>query len=175
MSLISFVYHRKFFYFIIYWVLEISVALIKNGCNDKCKDLKLESNLLNEYINLICLNVADLLAGFLVIYTIYSISQKKTKKDHSEVEIELIYNDPIDSINKKNKRRLLILISIIDLISRSVYFLFFLIIQNEPIFDRFQMDWIIAIDILNRYYFSRIILKTKSYKHHVNHRFSNNN
>lgn len=28
------------------------------------------------------------------------------------------------------------------------------------------MDWIVAIDILSRYFFSRIILKTKLYKHH---------
>ena len=163
MSLVSFVCHRNYFYFLIYWVLEITVALIKNYYYYDFKDLQLESNLQNEYIDLISLNVADLLAGFLVLYTIFSISKKKIKRQRSKVEIKLIYNNPF---HKKNKVLLLILISFLDLFSRSVYFLFYLIIKPEPIFDRFQMDWIVAIDILSRYYFSRIILKTKLYKHH---------
>ena len=53
------------------------------------------------------------------------------------------------------------------MLSRSVYFLFFLTgIAEKHIIDILQMDWVIAIDILSRYFFSRIILKTKLYKHH---------
>ena len=163
MSLVSFVCDKNYFYFLIYWILEISVALIKNLFYYKFDDLELKSNLQNEYIDLISLNVADVLAGFLVMYTIYSIPKKKIRKKKSKAEIRLIYNNPI---NRKKKIFLLIFISFLDLISRSVYLLFYLIIKPEPIFDRFQMDWIVAIDILSRYFFSRIILKTKLYNHH---------
>lgn len=51
MSLFSFVCHKNYFYFLIYWILEISVALIKNYYYYDFKDLKLESNLQNEYID----------------------------------------------------------------------------------------------------------------------------
>ena len=167
MTLVSFVCEKNYFYFLIFWILEISVAIIKNLYYDKFKYLELESNLQNEFIYLGCLDVSDLLAGFLVIYTIYSIPKsrnKKLQKKNSKGEIELIYNNPKDINN--NKWLLLLLISILDLLSRSVYFLFFLIIKNEPILDRFQMDWIVAIDILMRYLFSCKILKTKFYRHH---------
>ena len=163
MPLVSFVCHKNYFYFLIYWVLEISVAIIKNYYYDDFEDIELESNLQNEYIDLVSLNVADLLAGFLVMYTISSISKKKIKTQISKVEIKLIYNNPF---YKKKKVFLLVLISILDLFSRSVYLLFYLIVKPEAIFDRFQMDWIVGIDILMRYLFSRLILKTKLYKHH---------
>ena len=162
MSLISFERPKYISYFLVYWALEILVAVFNNINKNY---LKFELNDLgNEYINLICLNIADLLAGFLVIYTICSISKKVIKKKESKNEIQLIYNDPN---NRKFKTKLLILISILDLLSRSVYFLFFLTgIAEKHIIDILQMDWVIAIDILSRYFFSRIILKTKLYKHH---------
>ena len=163
MSLVSFVCHKNYFYFLIYWILEISVALIKNLCSGKLEDLEIKSDLQNEYIDLVSLNVADLLAGFLVMYTICSLPKKKIKRNESNFGIELIYNNPF---YKKNKVLLLVLISFLDLFARSTYLLFYLIIKPKQIFDRFQMDWIIGVDILSRYFFSRIILKTKLYKHH---------
>ena len=166
MPLVSFACDKNYIYFLIYWILEISVAIIKNLSNDIFKELELESNLQNEFIDLVSLNLADLLAGFLVIYTMCSIpkkNSKKIKKKNSKGEIELIYNKPE---NENNKCLLLLFISILDLISRSVYFLFFLIIKVEPLLDRFQTDWIVAIDILMRYLFSYKILRTKLYKHH---------
>jgi len=61
-------------------------------------------------------------------------------------------------------------ISILDLVSRSVYFLFFFSFLKEDIIEnlpkRYNMDYLLALDIILRFLFSRIILKTKIYKHH---------
>jgi len=61
-------------------------------------------------------------------------------------------------------------ISILDLVSRSVYFIFFFSFLKEDIIEnlpkRYNMDYLLALDIILRFLFSRIILKTKIYKHH---------
>lgn len=164
MPIISFVCHKSYFYFIVFWALEISIDISKTKFENSFKNIGISTNLKNEYLNLISLNIADLLAGFLVLYTKYSLSNKNLKKKDSGNNIKYIYNDPT---KKKCKFYLLIFISIMDFISRSVYFLFFLLIKDEKIFEKHQTDFLIALDIFTRYLFSRIILKTKIYRHHI--------
>lgn len=164
MSIISFVWQKAYFYFIIYWSLQICVDVAKPYI-EKNYNIGITTNLENEYINVVSLNIADLLAGFLVLYTKYSFSyKKKTKRKNSSKSTQLIYSDPTE---KEWKLFLLIFISILDFISRSVYLFFFLLIKPEIIFEKHQQNFIIAIDIFSRYLLSRIILKTKIYKHHI--------
>ena len=50
---------------------------------------------------------------------------------------------------------------------RSTDFLFILLINNEIVVSHDTILWIISIDILSRIVFSRIILKTRIYLHHI--------
>ena len=161
MSLLSCVCYKSYFFILIYWIIEISVSLIKNIKESYflLKNIDYE----NQFIDIISLNIADLLAGFLVLYSYCQFKHRTNNK--IKTRIPLIYNNPL----KKNKKKifsLLILICFLDLYSRSVYFIHS-IISKEKGFKRFQMDWLVGLDIINRYLFSRIILRTKITKHHI--------
>jgi len=120
----------------------------------------------NQFIDIISLNIADLLAGFLVLYSYCQFKNKtKNKNKIRQSKFQLIYNSPLNK-NKKKIFYFLILICFLDLYSRSVYFIHS-IISEEKGFKRFQMDWLVGLDIIIRYIFSRIILKTKMAKHHI--------
>ena len=164
--LISCICYKQYFYFLIFWILELLVSIFKNLIyNHKFFGRGIENDLTDEYIDLISLNIADLLAGFLVLYTKYSFKKKEIKKE-KKGDINLIYqhNTPF---NPNKKLQLLILISFLDFISRSGYFWFSFFINKGRMLNRYYLDIIIAIDILMRYFFSRIILKTYLYNHHI--------
>ena len=156
--------YKNYIYILVYWILELFISIIKNLIYvTKTIDIGLINDLLNEYLQLVILVISDLLAGFLVIYTKSSFRKKnETKRKRAKGEIILIYKSPID-VNKKLK--LLILISFLDFIARSPYFCYYLY-KKVRILQRNQTDIIVAIDIFMRYFFSKIILKTKIYKHH---------
>ena len=164
--LISCICYKNYFYFLIFWILELLVSIFKNLIyNHKFFGEFIENDITDEYIDLISLNIADLLAGFLVLYTKYSFKKKEIKKE-KKGDINLIYqhNTPF---NPNKKLQLLILISFLDFISRSGYFWFSFFINKGRMLNRYNLDIIIAIDILMRYFFSRIILKTYLYNHHI--------
>ena len=173
MSIISFTWDQNYFYMLVYYFLEIGEALIDNFLIKigHEKDVETKEGMNLNFIKVILLIFADLLLIPFVIYTKCSIKKSRVKRNNSKNEIELIYNNPI-SIKRKKIIKYTILISILDLLSRSVYFLFFFIIKikgDEKIYDlpkRYNMDYILALDIFFRFFFSRIILKTKTYKHH---------
>ena len=172
MSIISFTCDKNYFYVLIYYIFEISGTLIEDFVVAKYlkkKDVKESMNL--QFRKIILFIFADLLLIPFVIYTKCSFKEDKPKRTNSKNEYTLIHYNPI--LNKqKTILRYTILISILDLISRSVYFLFFLFVYNkgEDIIKdlprRYNMDYILALDIFFRYLFSKIILKTKIYKHH---------
>ena len=135
----------------------------------------LEGHRENRFFNLMCNVMADLLAGFLFLFTKCSMNMDKNniilKRKKSKHECKLLYSDTIKEKNKRS-RGLLILISFLHLFSLSAHFLFFLFInvkENEKsvLIEEHQMDWLIAIDIISRHIFSRLILKTNLYKHHI--------
>ena len=164
--LISCICYKNYFYFLIFWILELLVSIFKNLIyNHKFFGESIKNDITDEYIDLISLNIADLLAGFLVLYTKYSFKKKEIKKG-KKGDINLIYqhNTPF---NPNKKLQLLILISFLDFISRSGYFWFSFFINKGRMLNRYNLDIIIAIDILMRYFFSRIILKTYLYNHHI--------
>ena len=164
--LISCICYKNYFYFLIFWILELLVSIFKNLIyNHKFFGESIKNDITDEYIDLISLNIAALLAGFLVLYTKYSFKKKEIKKE-KKGDINLIYqhNTPF---NPNKKLQLLILISFLDFISRSGYFWFSFFINKGRMLNRYNLDIIIAIDILMRYFFSRIILKTYLYNHHI--------
>ena len=111
----------------------------------------------------VCLNLGELLSGFLVLYTKLKMNYLKeieTKKE-SKNEIELIYNDL--SI-KENKYILIFFVSILDFLGRG-YTVIFLLFFDKLILEQRHIRWIISVDILARIFFGRIILNIKLYKH----------
>jgi hypothetical protein len=110
----------------------------------------------NEYIYLLLLNLSDLLSGFLVLYIQLSISGN---------------NNNINNTFYKTKSFFyaIILICLLDYISRSVFYIFYLTNDeagNDDVSHKFQKDFVNNLDILMRYIFSIIILKNKIFKHH---------
>ena len=175
MSLFSFSCFKSYYYFIIFWLLDLSITIIR--------DLYLEQEIKSEeymkgteFIYISCLNLDDLLAGFLVLYTF--IKMRKTKDENALIEknreskrskkkekisYELIYN----KISVKNNKFIyLLLISLLEFVARSTDLLYLLIIGKIPIRIG-QVNWLISIDIFSRIIISRIILKTKIYRHHI--------
>ena len=185
MALISCEFYKGYYYFIVYWVVEIIRSLIesfldkpnipnnKDKYKDKGKDKNEEPifNIEEELFNLIKLNIADLLTGFLVLYTrnslkslnkkkkIKKIKNKKNKKKN--LESSLIYNE---RTKIKHKYYLIAFISLLDFIGKSVYFFSALTKRQRPKIS--QTDWMLSIDIIARIIFCIFFLKIKIRKHH---------
>lgn len=128
MGIITVSFYKSYFYFILFWILELSSTLIKEFLDQIYAD-HYKINLLFEFINLICINVADLLTGILVLITFIQLRSTKSdesivKKKKNTIEQELIYNDL--SI-KRYKYRLLLIISTLEFIARYLDFFFFVI------------------------------------------------
>ena len=166
MGLFSFVFYKEYYYFLIYWCMDLllyipSLKLLNTNKNNN------ESLVTYDYLHLLSLNFADLLSGFLVLITSYRMKPEKkpekeivTKKNmNKNSSIELIYND----FKEKDNRYILILIlSIIELFARSSNLLFNLIndYKNKQL-NYYNSEWIISLDIISRIIFSKIILKTR--------------
>ena len=166
MSLVSISFYKTYYYFVIVLSLDLLNKLIKDHFDTIYSP---EENIkIIELFNLICYNVADLLSGFLVLYTyISSRSDKKEtivkKKSKNVIQYDLIYNDL--SIREK-KYSFILLISFLEFIGRFSDFFFYLILNINRIRDG-EITWLISIDILSRIVFSNLILKSKIYNHHI--------
>ena len=166
MSLVSISFYKTYYYFVIVLSLDLLNKLIKDHFDTIYSP---EENIkIIELFNLLCYNVADLLSGFLVLYTyISSRSDKKEtivkKKSKNVIQYDLIYNDL--SIREK-KYSFILLISFLEFIGRFSDFFFYLILNINRIRDG-EITWLISIDILSRIVFSNLILKSKIYNHHI--------
>ena len=184
MSLFSCKFYKEYFYFIIYWVLDLLNNMEWGNIINKynidyyntiSKDYKLNNKyyfpfaLETELFNLLNLILADLSFGFLVAYTYIRMNCKRNLKDEnqdkgktSKNSIELIYNKP-----SKTKKAfiLIILISFLDFVARTIELFFFLFICSEKTEEK-QNRWLITFEILPRIIFCHFILKVKLYKHH---------
>ena len=164
MKFTSCIFYKSYLYFIFAWILDLFNSFeyycFKDTINDYEKYI-IEVRL----IYLLCLSLAELSAGFLVIITKIKMNylKKVEIRKNSKKEIKLIYNDL--SI-KKNKYTFIILVSILDFIARCNSIIMFLLFDPSNLEDR-HIKWIISIDISSRILFSRLMLKIKLYKHHV--------
>jgi len=167
MTLISFTFYKEYFYFLCYWVIDLIddveryIFEYKNNIPSEEKYPKEES-----LINLIISITANLLAGFLVLYTNIRMNAFKKNKNLKKKndKYQLIYNDL--SI-KENKYYFILLISILDFITLFIVFLYNLFLSDQLQPNRHDLDWLIAIDIFMRIIFSKLILKKEFYKHHI--------
>jgi len=174
MSFISLNCNKNFFYVIVYWVLEIIFYVL--FLNYKyC--FAFTNNLVHrEYTFVILLNIGDLLSGFLVIYTkcvSKSRRDEETKKENNDIRhhtTELIFiSDNAEKIQIKPYKGKLILICILDYISRSFYWISYAITkaEDDDISFIFQKDIVCTFDIIMRYIFSIVILKMPLYRHSI--------
>ena len=175
MGLFSFVFYKEYYYFLIFWGMDLVLyipSLIFKFSNPNIEEEK-KPLVKKDYLELLNLNFADLLSGFLVLITYYrmksekeieEIKEKKNKKRNT-LDFELIYNDFSE---KGNKYILILILSILELLARSSNLLFNLINKYEcEELNNYNTEWIISLDIISRIIFSKIILKTSLYKHHL--------
>ena len=189
MSFLSCKFYNSYFYFIIYWVLDILNNIewgnFQNKYNykyyyDKIYDKRFNINtkyffpfaVETELFNLVTLILADLFFGFVVAYTCMRMNcirkiknefQQKKRTAKNKYNIELIYNKPSFA---KNAFILIVIISILDFVARSMELFFFLIICQERAEEK-HIRWLITIEILPRIFFCFFILKIKLYRHHL--------
>ena len=122
MSFLSFNWDKHFIYAIVYWILEICVRL---SMYLRWKSYKMSSSdVQNEYIFVVLLNISDLLAVFLVLYikwTLRKLAPTKTKEiEKKNSGVQYIYEDA-EETNNLNFIKRIILISALDYLSRSLY------------------------------------------------------
>ena len=166
MSLLSFNWDKHFIYAIIYWILEICVRLamyLKWEEYFKVSD----SDIQNEYVYVILLTIADLLAGFLVLYI--KLTFKRPIKPRKSISgIEYIYDN-----YKQNKRKYIInkmiIICCLNYLSRSLYWISYAITgaNNNEVSHQLQKDVVNTIDIFMRCIFSIFILHIVIHRHRI--------
>ena len=164
--------YKGYVFIIVYWLAEMIRAIVRIIFIRRLKNREIYYNkenfiIENELLSLICLNLADLLAGFLVLYTKVKMkSLTFNKKNEKKIKINkikpsLIYNE-LTKI--KHKVYLIILISVLDYLARSLKF--FASLTKKPRLKSRQIDWMISFDIITRIFLCIIILKIKVQKHH---------
>jgi hypothetical protein len=186
MSLFSFKFYKTYFYFIVYWGLDLLNNIEWGNFQSKYNydyyyanfyDYKLKINtkyyfpfaVETELLNLVNLILADLSFGFLVAYTYIRMNCKRKLKEEiqnfriSNNILELIYNKPPKA---RDGLYLIILISLLDFFARTIELFFFLIICPERAEEK-NIRWLLTIEILPRIPFCFFILKIKCYRHHL--------
>jgi len=78
------------------------------------------------------------------------------------LEIELIFTD---LSKRKNKYKLILLISALEFISRFIDLIIYIIFETKRARNG-EIAWLISFDFLSRVIFSRYILKLKVHRHH---------
>ena len=165
MSLITWNFDKNFIYVIIYWILEIIYRIgiyLKGEYFEMTKQV-----IIDKYIFVILNNLANLLSGFLVLYIKRSSKSKKIKNK------EIIEQQPSDLIYIKSTKLTkkfyikLIIIAILDYISKSSIWMSFAITQaiRKEVSFNLQKNITLTLDIIMRYIFSVFILNIIVYKH----------
>ena len=166
MSLLSFNWDKHFIYAIIYWILEICVRLVMYLKWEEYFKVS-DSDIQNEYVYVILLTIADLLAGFLVLYI--KLTFKRPIKPRKSISgIEYIYDN-----YKQNKRKYIInkmiIICCLNYLSRSLYWISYAITgaNNNEVSHQLQKDVVNTIDIFMRCIFSIFILHIVIHRHRI--------
>lgn len=146
----------------IYWALEILVTILQVFLPDY---FLVKGNKESEFSNLVCIVIAALLAVFIIICN----TIKNCNNNDQIKRTDSIHSDTIKRENTNNCLLifLLLIISLLHFISISSFFLFYLIteiceMEGNGILKNYQIDWLIALDILIRFSFSYCILKEKA-------------
>ena len=165
MELFTWNFNKNFIFVIVYWVLEIAVIILLDQLGEKFT--MTNDMVIDEYISVILINIADLLAIFLILYSKCATKSNKIETKGTKTQSKLIYTNP-DKPNKKFYIKLII-VAILDYISRSSSWMSYAItkVESKKISYTLQKNIKITLDIIMRYIFSVFILKIAVYKHSI--------
>ena len=171
MKLFSFNWDINIVYIIFYWLIDICIHLVLYLKDTRNSRKYSEREDITQLIYVSSRNISDLFAGFLVLYT-KCVTKNKSKiimplrQTKSGRERSLIHEDVEINYQEKYFGKLII-ITILDYISNSLYCISFAItkVRSEQIYYQTQIDIINTFDILLRYIFSIFILKIVVSRH----------
>ena len=155
--------NKTLIYVLSYWFFEIVFRLLNYIKPFNIDFIFTDNTRNNEYLYIILLTFADLLACF---EKIKKCEKSEEKENENLIEENIVNNNNGDygsPINHGRKKKFLCLtgIIIVDLFARSFYYLYYIIFnkEGEEVSQKFMHDSIILIDILARYIFYKIIMK----------------
>ena len=154
---------------IIYLGIFILFSLLRNLIptiiEETLESAKIENKniSINSYFDLLSNFIGDISVGIWKIINLFKCEETSNKNETTE-------GQKIKEQMKKNFKIFLPLIALIDIIAQ--FCLFFLSIldsdnNNRLIKSSEDLYFVVFIDIISRYYFSRFILKDFFYRHHI--------
>ena len=188
MSILSFNISLNHIYFFLlflnYFLREISLEVIDNIMDNKDnednKDKKdftfgNSSKAARKFFNMYIYTLSNLFSFFCIIiikkrtnrYSLYINDTNETiNKSISSKELEYIYTGDIP-INKKKLFKRTYIITVCDFSAQYIVFLLYIIVNDDEKLEiNKRLDIFCIFNILFQYLFSKMILKTKYYKHH---------
>ena len=146
---------------IIYQKIEPKIDV--NNPNNELAENNYNRN--HSFFDLFSNFLADILAGFIILINkcIEKIKSNKVTTANGEKDVEKM---------KKKSFLYLSIIAIIDIIAQLCLLIFTFIIDKKEILEKESIKsedlyFTVLIDIISRYIFSRIFLKSFFYKHHI--------
>ena len=122
---------------------------------------------IDQYIALILINIADLLAIFLILYSKCATKSNKIEEKGAKIQSDLIYKK-FDKLKKIFYIKLIV-VAVLDYISHSSYWISYSITRATAgnFSTTLPKNIKIALDIIVRYILSVFILKIVVYKHRI--------
>ena len=122
---------------------------------------------IDQYIALILINIADLLAIFLILYSKCATKSNKIEEKGTKIQSDLIYKK-FDKLKKIFYIKLIV-VAVLDYISHSSYWISYSITRATAgnFSTTLPKNIKIALDIIVRYILSVFILKIVVYKHRI--------
>ena len=122
---------------------------------------------IDQYIALIIINIADLLAIFLILYSKWATKSNKIETKGTKIQSDLIYKK-FDKLKKIFYIKLIV-VAVLDYISHSSYWISYSITRATAgnFSTTLPKNIKIALDIIVRYILSVFILKIVVYKHRI--------
>ena len=165
MELFTWNFNKNFIFVIVYWVLEIAVIILLDQLGEKFT--MTNDMVIDEYISVILINIADLLAIFLILYSKCATKSNKIETKGTKIQSDLIYKK-FDKLKKIFYIKLIV-VAILDYISHSSYWISYSITRARAgnFSTTLPKNIKIALDIIVRYILSVFILKIVVYKHRI--------
>ena len=166
---ISFNHIYFLFLFIVYFIKTLINRLIKDEINNKIKNENENDKNIRTFFNIYIYTISDLLSIiFVIIEKKRTVSKKrtemeeKTKRDISQNNVTYIVGYNNEASHKKCRLLFhLFLISFTDLLAQFIILVFSLLVGYDE-----YLNYLLIFNIFFQYFFCRILLKKKYYRHH---------
>ena len=158
MAFISFSCQKSYFYFLIFWIIDILISIYRIFI-DESYYFSIENMIKKEFNHINLQAVSDLCAGFLVLSTylrMKKVNQKEEQKIVEKVKRQL---------SRRYKYIYLFLVSFLEFICRCIDFFLLIFFGKSPVKIE-QIIRLIPVDIITRIVLSRRVLKLSLFRHH---------